>query len=213
MTQFAQLNVKQNNMNFTLYDKALSDKITVQGTATMKKMLANENRLMVSNAKKYGIKCHRDTNHRYDGRSYRYHLTMVHDFFNKYSYLIKDHEDFFYAKASCFTHDTIEDARQTLNDVIKACGVKIGELSYALSNEKGRVRDERANAKYYADMRKVPLAPFVKICDRLANAAYSSMKKGKMYDGYAKELDHFEEELFDEKYAIMFDELRKILNK
>lgn len=65
------------------------------------------------------------------------------------------------------------------------------EIVYALTNEKGRNRSERANDKYYSDIRETPFAPFVKMCDRFANMSYSSMKNSRMIDVYKKELEHF----------------------
>jgi hypothetical protein len=57
------------------------------------------------------------------------------------------------------------------------------EIVYALTNEKGRTRHERAGEKYYKGIRETPYAPFVKLCDRLANVTYScSIDSGR--DGH-----------------------------
>ena len=50
------------------------------------------------------------------------------------------------------------------------------EIVYALTNEKGRNRAERANEKYYEGIRETPYAPFVKLADRLANTSYAFSK-------------------------------------
>src|SRR5215831_9990131 len=92
----------------------------------------------------YAIGCHRDTNHLYDGHSYDYHLNMVFGFGLKYAPLIYPQEQTKTLLAACWTHDLIEDCRQTYNDVKKFCGNDIAEITYALTNEKGKNRKERA---------------------------------------------------------------------
>ena len=79
-------------------------------------------------------------------------------------------------------HDSIEDARLTYNDVRKrarslgldeAQAFMAAEIVYALTNEKGRTRAERAGVKYYEGIRAVPYAPMVKLADRMANVRFS----------------------------------------
>ena len=62
---------------------------------------------------------------------------------------------------------------------------------YAVSNEKGKNRKERANDKYYEGIRNTEGASFVKICDRIANVQYSKLTKSKMFDTYYRENEHF----------------------
>ena len=108
---------------------------------------------------------------------------------------------------ACF-HDTIEDARLTYNDVLKIASQYISdkdkaimatEIVYALTNEKGRNRAERANEKYYEGIRTTPFASFVKFCDRYANMKYSFANKTSMAKKYAQELPHFIKSLVDPK--------------
>ncbi|WP_298473442.1 hypothetical protein [uncultured Maribacter sp.] len=63
---------------------------------------------------------------------------------------------------ACWVHDIIEDARETYIDVLENTNVTIAELAYALTNEKGRTRKERANDAYYRGIQKTPNASFVK---------------------------------------------------
>ena len=70
------------------------------------------------------------------------------------------------------------------------------EIVYALTNDKGRTRAERAGENYYKGIRETPYAPFVKLCDRLANVTYTcsidSGKDGnKMREIYKSEMAHF----------------------
>lgn len=141
-----------------------------------------------------------DVNQKYDDKPYSYHLKSVLDLAKKYGHLVIEKEDdilpVLFAAAY---HDSIEDARLTYNDVMKIAKKKMTddqaylatEIVYALTNEKGRNRDERANYKYYEGIRITKYAPFVKMCDRLANMTYSASKGSSMIEKYKSELPHF----------------------
>lgn len=150
---------------------------------------------------------HAEVNQFFDDKPYVFHLKAVlenameygKDFpeFEKYKYII--------AFGACF-HDTIEDARLTYNDVLKEAkrffdndedAIMATEIVYALTNEKGRNRAERANDKYYAGIKATPFASFVKFCDRLANTRYATENKSSMAKQYKKELPNFIEHLID----------------
>lgn len=101
-------------------------------------------------------------------------------------------------------HDAIEDARLTYNDVMKVAKKYMDsesaylatEIVYALTNEKGRNRAERANEKYYEGIRNTPFAPFVKLCDRMANYHFSleeleEHKTSSMAIKYMQEMPEF----------------------
>lgn len=168
---------------------------------------------LVYTAQQYAIECHRGTNHKYNEYPYDYHLEMVFDYGVKYGHLIEDKNDLIYALAVCWTHDVIEDCRQTYNDVKNICGVQVADLTYALTNEKGRNRKERANAKYYSDIRNCPNADFVKVCDRLANIKFSVDNNHRMIDAYRKEYENFALELFRKDLEPMFEEMRELLDQ
>ena len=163
----------------------------------------------IRNAMEYAAECHIGTNHKYDYQSYTIHLKMVYDFGCKFAHLL-DNEEIEPALAACWTHDTIEDTRQTYNDVKKRCGEAVAEAVYAVTNEKGRTRAERANEKYYKGIRENEIATFVKLCDRLANATYSLNNNQKMLDTYRNEMPHFCQTIYNERFKPMFDELQKI---
>jgi hypothetical protein len=102
------------------------------------------------------------------------------------------------AFGACF-HDAIEDARETYNDILKRArkylnkedAVMATEIVYALTNEKGRNRAERANEKYYEGIRTTPFAPFIKMCDRYANMSYACRHETSMAKKYRQELPEF----------------------
>jgi len=161
-------------------------------------------------ARDYAIQCHSDTNHLYDGKIYAYHLFMVFEYGYKYKHLL-DTFEIKYALSACWVHDVIEDCRQTYNDVKKVCGEHVAEIAYALTNEKGKTRKERANEKYYAGIRQTPVATFVKLCDRVANIKYNKENNGNMLDKYREERSYFQYHLYDKCYADMFKEMEELL--
>lgn len=149
---------------------------------------------------------HADVNQSYgDCLPYAFHLRLTASYVTRFGHLVVDGPeeiDTFYAAA--WFHDTIEDARVTYNDLKKiftqlnASGCRIdvayaAELVYALTNNKGRTRDERAGDNYYAGIRAVKGAPFLKMCDRLANVRYSTLFgiRQRMAEVYAGEMPHF----------------------
>ena len=146
-------------------------------------------------ARLYAIECHKRKNNLYDGKPYEYHLNMVNDVIEEFIDLIEeDHRDD--VRGGGWNHDTVEDCGETINDVIKATNKEVGELAYALTNEKGKTRAERANSKYYRGIRRKPRAVFLKLADRIANVKYSKRMlnltgKAGMFEKYKKENPKF----------------------
>ena len=148
---------------------------------------------------------HEHVNQTYDKvHPYGFHLDMVADSVFKWGHEVCAGEDdvlplFFGA----FFHDSIEDARQTYNDVMRAASrwmdegqaLTATEIVYALTNDKGRTRAERAGERYYQGIRDTAYAPFVKLADRLANITYSFSHGNEanvhMKQVYTNELPHF----------------------
>jgi (p)ppGpp synthase/HD superfamily hydrolase len=167
---------------------------------------------IIEKSKQYAIECHGSTGHQYDGKPYDYHLRMVYEAGLKFIHLIPEKERD-NVLASCWVHDCIEDCRQTYNDVKNATNESVAELAYALTNEKGKTRKERANDKYYQGIRETPYAIFVKVCDRIANVEHSKQQGSRMIEMYSKENKNFTEKLFDEQYAEMFEYLNKCVKE
>lgn len=166
---------------------------------------------IILTAMNYAVQCHTSTNHLYDEQPYLVHLQLVYDFGCRFQHLLEPGQVDF-ALAGCWVHDTIEDCRQTYNDVKKHCGETVAEIAYALTNEKGRNRKERANDKYYEGIRQTPGATFVKLCDRLANVDYSFRKGSRMIEVYKKEFEDFSGRLWQDAYTPMFTELKRLLS-
>ena len=141
---------------------------------------------------------HRETNHFYDTYlPYEFHLRMVAQVGSDFIHLIEKESEGdvnLSAKSvllACWGHDLIEDTRCSYNDVKENLGETAANIIYAVTNEKGKSRKERANEKYYEGIRNTPGAVFVKLCDRIANVQYSKMTKSRMFEMYNKELDNF----------------------
>jgi len=127
-------------------------------------------------AKEYAVKCHTETNHTYQDQPYTFHLEMVDDIGDTFIDLIPaTHQN--NVRGGIWTHDCCEDCRQTFNNVMKATNKQVAELAYAVTNEKGKNRAERANSKYYRGIRRTPFAKFIKLADRIANVKYSYEKR------------------------------------
>ena len=167
--------------------------------------------MLEENAKHFAVNHHQATNHFYDGLPYEFHLNMVVETAKKFIHFIPERQRDV-VLAACWAHDTIEDTRVTYNDVKSALGEEVAEIVYALTNEKGRNRKERANEKYYTGIRETPYAGFVKICDRIANAQYSKDQQSDMLKKYQKEFEDFEHWLYNDLYHDMFDYLYSVLN-
>ena len=165
---------------------------------------------MINKSKEYAVKCHTDTCHYYDTHLYSYHLQMVVDVVNKFIHLIPE-KDRDVVISSAWCHDLIEDTRNTHSDVLKATSLEVAEIVYALTNEKGKTRKERANEKYYAGIRNTTYATFVKLCDRIANIQYSMNQRSRMLEMYRKETPDFINTLYDEKYDEMFHYLETLV--
>jgi hypothetical protein len=147
---------------------------------------------------------HASVNQTYgDGLPYGYHLDMVVGNVCEFGHLVcAAADDVLPLIFAGYYHDSIEDARLTYNDVMKVARTMLTEeqalmateIVYALTNDKGRTRAERAGEKYYQGIRQTPYAPFVKLCDRLANVTFScanTQSDDHMKQIYKEEMHHF----------------------
>lgn len=155
---------------------------------------------LVSKAIIAATKGHNNTNHLYGDASYTIHLALVVDVAYRFIHLIPI-EMRATVIASMWLHDSIEDARMTYNDVVEVTNVDVAEIVYAVTNNKGRTRKDRANDNYYKGIREINCAPFVKLCDRIANIEFGG--KGSMY---RKEHLNFKQQLaFYPEYNEMWE--------
>lgn len=143
---------------------------------------------------------HEEVNQHYDEHPYFYHLNKVaNNVINFVPEIITKKEDILPVLFGAYFHDAIEDARLTYNDVKKIAKKYMDEeqaflaveIVYALTNEKGRNRHERANDKYYEGIKIIPYAPLVKACDRLSNYEFAKATKSRMVKMYEDEMEEF----------------------
>jgi (p)ppGpp synthase/HD superfamily hydrolase len=174
--------------------------------------LTLEQAQLVRDARDFAASAHGGTNHLYDNMPYIHHLQLTTHVAERFIYHIPD-EYKGVVLAACWLHDTIEDCRVNYNEIKQRFGFDVAEIVFALTNEKGRTRAERADERYYGNIRQTPLATFVKLCDRIANAKYSEQTQSKMYKRYKDENPHFTRSIWNDKYLDMFVELRMILDK
>lgn len=139
-------------------------------------------------------------NQKYDSKPYSTHLKLVTEMVLMHGHLVCEEKSHILPLIfGAAFHDSIEDARMTYNDVLAEArkymlphlGTMAAEIVYALTNEKGRNRAERASDKYYREIRETKYAPFVKFCDRYSNMMYSRGNGSRMAKVYANESDEF----------------------
>ena len=152
---------------------------------------------------------HASVGQTYDGtHPYSLHLQMVADSVMKYGHEVcQETSDMLPIIFGAYYHDSIEDARLTYNNVVRTAShfmtpdqaVMAAEIVYALTNDKGRTRAERAGENYYRGIRQTPYAPLVKLADRLANTTYSATHTNAsnqhMLHVYRSEMPHFIESI------------------
>lgn len=150
-----------------------------------------------------------ECNQKYDIYNYSYHLNMVAELAKENVHYVCEYEHHILPIIfAAYFHDAIEDARQTYNDIMKRAekymthyqAMIATEIVYALTDEKGRNRKERASEKHFEDIRNTKYAPFVKWCDRYANAEYSVKNGSRMAEVYKKEMTEFVIMLGGDKY-------------
>lgn len=161
------------------------------------------------------IEQHRKTNHFYDTYlPYEFHLKMVNQVAQDFSNTLTSDIDE-YVRIAIWGHDLIEDCRVSYNDCADNLGRTAANIIYAVTNEKGKTRKERANDKYYEGIRNTPGAIFVKLCDRIANVQYSKLTKSRMFEMYREENENFISSLgYNSRllsiYSDMFHDLKKL---
>ena len=183
-------------------------------------------------AKRTAITAHNDANQYYDKYLYSFHLRQVVDVHHRFKHLIPE-TAWPMIEDGLWWHDGPEDARKTFNDVaflvnnkpkgepISKYAESVAEISYRLTNDKGKNRKERAGPKYYNGICVGEMLGlytlYGKLCDRIANVERSI--RNFQFSGdlgmakkYKKENPEFKEQLTsgfvdDSKYKEMWEHL------
>lgn len=95
---------------------------------------------------------------------------------------------------AAFLHDTIEDTSKSYKDILSRFGQEVAELVFAVTNELGRNRAERAQ-KTYPKILACPNALVLKLADRIANVQHGAITGGKT-DMYLEEFEGFAKALW-----------------
>lgn len=164
----------------------------------------------------YTIECHKSINQVYGKYlPYEFHQRAAVGVFHRFKFLIPE-ERWLTVEMGIWGHDVLEDVSSiSYNDFKEVCGKEVADLVFAVTNNTGKTRAERADDNYYEKIRTTPYAVFVKLCDRIANIEYGKMAEwqGKsMLDKYRKENEEFEKKLWDKNYAVMFFHIRELLD-
>lgn len=174
---------------------------------------------------------HAKTNHFYDKYlPYEFHLRMAYVVFQTYSNLLDDKEHYWgdsrlrhgdqsetlrdACEKATWGHDLIEDCRVSYNDVKNVLGQASADIIFAVTNFRGKTREERAPNEYYSGIVATKGATFVKLCDRIANVQYSKLTKSRQYKTYEDEQPNFVLKLGgndpNHPYAVMFEYLNDL---
>lgn len=170
---------------------------------------------------------HASVNQTYGGiHPYGFHLDMVADAVRQFGHLVcASADDVLPLFFGAYYHDSIEDARLTYNDVMGVSRQYMSEeqafmateIVYALTNDKGRNRAERAGEKYYSGIRETAYAPFLKLCDRFANISYTCSndigKSDRMRKVYKGEMRHFLESIDPHSPDIRFSVPKELVEQ
>lgn len=162
---------------------------------------------------KAAFSLHDRVNQKYDRHlPYGFHLKQAASYVSRYGHLVAEKtSDIWILYAAAYLHDTLEDTRMSYHDLerflhdflreneplpagdLSEIERQVPEIVYALTNEKGRNRRERADERYYRGIRETRFASFIKMCDRLANMSYSAMFlfTNRMFGVYRQEYPDF----------------------
>lgn len=130
-----------------------------------------------------------------DNEKYVVHLDGVFQWVLRYPTILRYHADFINVCASAYTHDTIEDAQQTYNNVKAATTKEIADITLAVTDvhaENRMLRFLLTVPKMIRDHRALVL----KVCDIASNASYGGGVENGMYKKYQKEWAGYKRYIF-----------------
>lgn len=138
-------------------------------------------------AKLYAIEAHQlDT---YGEYPYSKHLNDVYN-----SLILAGITDDLTLTAS-FLHDTIEDTQTRYEDLFEDFGKRVADLTYLLTDKRGKNRQERHLATYPL-IAEDARATVVKWADRASNILMSQHSRREQFFKYQKEHVYFKETLY-----------------
>jgi len=137
----------------------------------------------------YAMRCYNEANCVYGDGNYWKHITMVSDNVKKHQGIFKNRQDALYTFGAALTHDLMEDAKQTYNNIFDVCGNDVADITLSVTD----VPAENRLMKHLLTMGKTvrdPRAIILKMCDILANATFSKESGSSMYQKYVFEYQY-----------------------
>lgn len=133
----------------------------------------------------------------YDSYSYMYHVDEVARFNRFYTEGCSAIEQSI-AEICGYLHDMEEDGDMTFNDIKGEFGEYVAEVTFRVSDEKGRNRKARKPDFLYSEMKEVTGAVLTKVSDRLSNQKNGKIRGNSKSNMYVKEHEGFKGRLYTE---------------
>jgi (p)ppGpp synthase/HD superfamily hydrolase len=138
------------------------------------------------NLREIARKQYNDSNCRYGDNEYIFHIDMVVDFLTKHIAVFKSLKDAENTLNASLFHDSIEDAKQTYNNIKDVAGKDIADITLSVTD----VPAENRLMKHLLTMGKTVRdyrAIILKMADIYSNAKYSKESGSSMYPKYVAE--------------------------
>jgi len=147
------------------------------------------NKLIFENLREIARKQYNDANCKYNDGEYIIHIDMVVNLINTYKNIFNHSIDTDVTIIAALYHDSIEDAKQTYNDICKVAGTKVADVVLAVTDmpaENRLMKHLFTMSKTVKDYRAIIL----KMCDIDANASFSKANGSSMYAKYVEEYQY-----------------------
>ena len=157
---------------------------------------------------KYAEKCYADANCKYGEGSYMIHIRMVLDFVTIHNKVFKNYRDYVETCGAALTHDLMEDAKQTYNNICDVAGKEVADITLGVTDvpaENRLMKHLLTMGKTVRDYRSIIL----KLADIYCNAAYSKNSGSGMYKKYVQEYQ-YRKPIFQMALAWYKDDLNQI---
>lgn len=135
-------------------------------------------------------------NQRWGEHPYYAHLSRTEELLVRFGYADYVSEEGLTRCVMAWLHDILEDTALSFNDIKNKFGERVALAVYAVTEEKGRNRQERKPPTYYDVIRANPDACIVKIADRSVNVELAKQANSRMLDVYRNEHQQFKEKLY-----------------
>jgi (p)ppGpp synthase/HD superfamily hydrolase len=142
---------------------------------------------MLLEAKKFAIEAHVGSRP-YGGHAYHKHLNDVYNTLITFGIFEED------ILVLAWLHDTIEDTMVLFEDVEDKFGERIAELTYLLTDKRGKNRAERQEKTYFL-IAEDHFARLGKLADRISNTTQTMHDRQDKFIMYEKEHPFFKETL------------------